>query len=174
MSMTTEGERMAGEKRIMILGTGAMAHRHAEHFGSIPGCRLVAACDTNAERARAFAEMHRIPRSFEGLDAALAWDAFDAVVNSTPDQVHKATTLAIIARGKAVFCEKPLAVNADDAFAMARRMAAEEGILGGISSGAAAHVAVQVAKQPENAGKVIVAVLPDLGERYLSTPLYPE
>jgi len=65
-------------------------------------------------------------------------------------------------------------VKDDDAFEMARRMAREEGILGGISCGAAAHVAVQVARRPENDGKMIVVVLPDLGERYLSTPLYPE
>jgi cysteine synthase A len=65
-------------------------------------------------------------------------------------------------------------VNDDDAFNMARRMAREEGILTGISSGAAAHVAIQVGNRPENAGKLIVCVLPDLGERYLSTALYPE
>ncbi|MBL8792269.1 MAG: cysteine synthase A [Planctomycetia bacterium] len=65
-------------------------------------------------------------------------------------------------------------VKDDDAFEMSRRMAREEGILGGISCGAAAHVAVQVAQRPENAGKMIVVVLPDLGERYLSTALFPE
>ena len=65
-------------------------------------------------------------------------------------------------------------VKDDDAFKMARRLAREEGILAGISSGAAAHVAVQVAGRPEYAGKLIVVVLPDLGERYLSTALYPE
>ncbi len=65
-------------------------------------------------------------------------------------------------------------VKDDDAFDMARRLAREEGMLCGISCGAAAYVAVQVAKRPENAGKMIVVVLPDLGERYLSTPLFPE
>src|SRR5262245_40825650 len=70
--------------------------------------------------------------------------------------------------------DEVIQVQDDDAFAMARRLASEEGMLCGISGGAAAHVAVQVAQRPENAGKLIVVVLPDLGERYLSTSLYPE
>jgi cysteine synthase A len=65
-------------------------------------------------------------------------------------------------------------VTNEDAGIMARRLAKEEGILAGISSGAATWVALEVAKRQENEGKLIVVVLPDTGERYLSTWLFQE
>ncbi|MBL8398640.1 MAG: pyridoxal-phosphate dependent enzyme, partial [Candidatus Accumulibacter sp.] len=63
-------------------------------------------------------------------------------------------------------------VKADDAFAVARAMAVDEGLLVGISSGAAVWTALQVARRPANAGKLTVVVIPSFGERYLSTALY--
>ncbi len=67
-----------------------------------------------------------------------------------------------------------ITVESEDAFAAGRLMSRKEGVLVGISSGAALHAAIELAKRPENTGKTIVALLPDTGDRYLSTPLFAE
>lgn len=109
---------MSDDLRILILGTGSIARRHAVQFGAIVGCRVVAAVDTGVNRAATFAQEHGIAQHFTELDAALAWGGFDAAVNSTPDPVHLPTTLQLLTAGKAVFCEKPLALNHADAMQM--------------------------------------------------------
>lgn len=71
-------------------------------------------------------------------------------------------------------CDEILTVSDEDAFAYGRRLGRQEGILVGISSGAAVWAAAQLAKRPENRGKTIVVLLPDTGERYLSTPMFAD
>lgn len=72
----------------------------------------------------------------------------------------------------ATVCDAVIPVSNEDAFAAGRMLGKTEGILVGISSGAALHAAIQLARQAENRGKTIVALLPDTGDRYLSTPLF--
>ena len=71
-------------------------------------------------------------------------------------------------------CDRIVTVREEEAYAAARALARREGILVGITSGAALHAALTLAKEPGNAGKQIVAILPDTGDRYLSTPLFGE
>jgi cysteine synthase A len=70
--------------------------------------------------------------------------------------------------------DEVIPITTEDAYAAGRRMGREEGVLVGISSGAALHAALEIAKRPENAGKTVVVLFPDSGDRYLTTPMYAE
>lgn len=106
--------------RLLVLGTGGMANSHAEHFAAIDGVELVGAVDVDPARVAAFAANHGIAHTFPTLDAAIAWGEFDAATNVTPDRIHHPTTLALLAAGKHVLCEKPLAETYAKADEMAR------------------------------------------------------
>ena len=91
------------------------------------------------------------PHKIQGIGAGFVPDVLDAAV-----------------------CDEIIAVSNEDAFAVGREIGRSEGVLVGISSGAAAWAAVELAGRPENRGKTIVALLPDTGDRYLSTPLFAD
>lgn len=101
--------------RVLIVGTGGMARDHAKAYAAIDGVTVVAGVDTNAENLAEFKKEFGIETGFTSLADALAWGGFDAVSNVTPDAVHHRTTLPLLAAGKHVLCEKPLAVSAQDA-----------------------------------------------------------
>lgn len=104
--------------RLLLLGTGNMAARHAMEFSAMPDCEVVAAVELVPERLATFLKAHQIAHGFASLDEAIAWGGFDAAANITPDAVHQATTMQLIAAGKHVFCEKPLAPSYGQALEM--------------------------------------------------------
>ena len=105
--------------RLLILGTGAMAGSHASAFKQIPGVTLVAGVDVSQDRLDVFATAHGLEKTFTSLDDAIAWGQFDAAANVTPDPIHHPTTMKLLAAGKHVFCEKPLA----ESYPLAKDMA---------------------------------------------------
>lgn len=105
--------------RILILGTGGMAANHAENFAKIDGVTLVAGIDTRPDQLKEFNAKHTIPNGFASIGEALAWGEFDAVTNVTPDAAHYATTMPVLAAGKHILCEKPLATSEAQADEMA-------------------------------------------------------
>lgn len=104
--------------RLLIVGTGVMGKNQLDHFSRIDGVEVVAAVDSDATRLAAFADRFNIKTRFTSLDEAIAWGEFDSATNVTPDRMHHPTTLALLAAGKHVLCEKPLAENYDRALEM--------------------------------------------------------
>ena len=114
--------------RVLILGTGGMAKAHAEAYAAMKGVTLVAGIDSNPDRLAAFNTTHKIAHGFASVADALEWGEFDAVSNVTPDPVHYPTTMPLLAAGKHVLCEKPLAANYPHAAEMATA-AAKAGVV---------------------------------------------
>jgi len=113
-------DNIEGSMKLMILGTGNMALAHVRAFKAIAGVEVVAACDSVEGRAAAFAKEHGLAKSYASLEAALSAGGFDSVTNVTPDSIHSPTTLACLAAGKHVLCEKPLAENYAKAMEMTK------------------------------------------------------
>jgi len=118
--------------RLLIVGTGGMANSHVESYKKVPGVEVVAGVDVRAEQLTTFNEKHGIPNAFASVEEAIAWGQFDAASNVTPDRFHYATTLPLLAAGKHVLCEKPLAINASDAAKMADA-AAKAGVVNAVN-----------------------------------------
>ena len=132
---------------------------HPRYFGTISGVGQYLKSRKNSVRIVAvepkssplLSEGHAGPHGLQGIGANFIPKALD---RSIYDEI--------------------ITVSDEEAYAAGRALAAHEGILAGISSGAALHAATELAKRPENAGKCIVALLPDTGERYLSSPMFKE
>lgn len=97
--------------RILLIGTGSMAENHVKNFRKIPGVDVVAGVDIVEDRLKKFCDLHKIPKYFTDLDAAIAWGEFDAVTNVTPDAVHHPTVMKLMEARRPILCEKPLAPN---------------------------------------------------------------
>ena len=131
------------------VGTGGTVSGTGEYLKSRnKDVRVVA---VEPERSPLLSEGHAGPHGIQGIGP-----------NFVPDTLN------------GEICDEIIKVSDEDAFAAARELARSEGLLAGISSGAALHAAIELAKRPENAGKTIVALLPDTGERYLSSPMFKE
>lgn len=139
--------------RLLLLGTGGIAMQHITEFGLVKNCAIVACADALPGRAEAFAAKHGIKHSFNSLEEAIAWGDFDAAINATPDGVHKATTLQLIAAGKHVFCEKPLAPNHADALEMTEA-AEKAGLINMVNLTYRNSPALQQARQMVAAGEL--------------------
>jgi predicted dehydrogenase len=103
---------------ILVLGAGVMAANQIRAFRQVPGANLVGVVAPHDDRRKAFAIEHGLPRHFATLEQALDWGRFTAATNVTPDIAHHSTTLSLLAAGKHVLCEKPLAMDLREALDM--------------------------------------------------------
>lgn len=106
--------------RIGIIGTGGMANAHAGELAKIKGVKLTACCDTNLERAQAFAAKHQIPAVYGDYRELLRTEKLDGIANVTPDAVHAEVALAVLGAGVSILSEKPLATSLVQARKMLR------------------------------------------------------
>jgi len=104
--------------RLAIIGTGGMAGHHAKVFAKVPGCKVVAGCDVDGAKVKAFCATHAIAKPYTDVDLMLKECEIDAVVNVTPDRFHAPLSIKAIKAGKHVLCEKPLALNYAEAMTM--------------------------------------------------------
>lgn len=139
--------------RLLILGTGGMAAKHAASFSAIKGVSVVAGVDILPERLAAFCTAHNIARQFPSVGEALTWGEFDAVANVTPDRIHRPTTLQAVAAGRHVFCEKPLATDAAKAMEMTEAIEAA-GLVGMVNLTYRNSPALQKGRQMVLAGEI--------------------
>lgn len=144
-------EDMDGDVDMFIagVGTGGTITGVGEYLKSKNACVKVVAVEpaASAVLSTGIAGAHKI----QGIGAGFVPDVLDISV-----------------------CDEIFPVSDEDAFATGRRIGKSEGVLVGISSGAAVYAAIEIAKRPESEGKNIVVLLPDTGDRYLSTPLFAE
>ncbi|MDX2111835.1 MAG: Gfo/Idh/MocA family oxidoreductase [Verrucomicrobiota bacterium] len=142
--------------KLAIIGTGGMAHTHATEYSKIKGVKLVAACDVLADKAREYAAKFAIPHAFDDVGKMLETCDIDAVSIVAPDKFHSPLALQVIAAGKHVLCEKPLATCHADAVKMAEA-AKKAGVINMVNfsyrnSSALQHLAKRV--QAGDLGKI--------------------
>ena len=142
-----------GMRKLLLLGTGGIAAHHIAEFAAIPECMIVACVDLAPGRAGTFGAKNGLRHHFESLEEAISWGGFDAAINCTPDGVHKATTLALIAAGKHVLCEKPLAPSFADALAMTEAAEAA-GLVNMVNLTYRNSPAIQQARKMVEAGEI--------------------
>lgn len=106
--------------RVLIVGTGNMAHDHAKAFAAMDDVTIVGGVDPNAANLAAFNAEFGIAHGFASVEDAIVWGEFDAASNVTPDAIHHRTTLPLLKAGKHVLCEKPLATSYADAAELAQ------------------------------------------------------